>query len=92
MRVLQRYQIPLTIRTFVNCYRCLSLLKLSNQVLWLNDRTTTLVLAVELLDLCCDAGLLILNRRTPSDESKEFICLVNGGCNTVNYIVGSLAV
>jgi hypothetical protein len=46
----------------------------------------------ELLDLCCDAGLLILNGWTLGDESREFSCLANGGCNTVNYIVGSLVV
>jgi hypothetical protein len=43
----------------------------------------------ELLDLCCDTGLLILNGRTPSDESREFTCLANGRRNTINYIVGS---
>jgi hypothetical protein len=43
----------------------------------------------ELLDLCYDAGLLILNGRTPGDELGEFICLANGGRNTVDYIVGS---
>ncbi len=42
----------------------------------------------ELLDLCCDARLLILNGRTPGDESREFTCLANGGCSTVDYIVG----
>jgi hypothetical protein len=36
--------------------------------------------------------LLILNGRTPNDESREFIYLVNGGHNTVDYIVGSLVV
>jgi len=43
----------------------------------------------ELLDLCCDTGLLIFNGRTPSDELGKFICLANGGCNTIDYIVGS---
>jgi hypothetical protein len=33
----------------------------------------------ELLDLCCDAGLLVFNGRTPGDESGEFTCLSNGG-------------
>jgi len=46
MRVLQRYQIPLTLMTFVNYYRHLNLRRLSNQVLWLNDKTVTPVLAV----------------------------------------------
>jgi hypothetical protein len=46
----------------------------------------------ELLDLCCDAGLLILNGRTPGDELREFTCLANGGHSTVDYIVGSLAI
>jgi hypothetical protein len=45
----------------------------------------------ELLDLCCDAGLLILSGRTPGDELGEFTCLANGGCNTVDYIVNSFA-
>jgi hypothetical protein len=45
MRVLQHYQIPLTLATFVNCYKCLSSLKLSNQTLWLSDKTAMLVLA-----------------------------------------------
>jgi hypothetical protein len=36
----------LTLASFVNCYRRLNLLKLNNQVLWLNDRTVTLALAV----------------------------------------------
>jgi hypothetical protein len=46
MCVLSRYQIPLTLVTFVNCYRCLSSRRLSNQVLWLSDKTATPVLAV----------------------------------------------
>jgi hypothetical protein len=46
----------------------------------------------ELLNLCCDAGLLILNGQTPGDELREFTCLANGGRNTVDYIVGSLAI
>jgi len=33
--------------------------------------------------------LFIFNGRTPDDESKEFTCLANGGCNTIDYIVGS---
>jgi hypothetical protein len=45
MRVLQHYQIPLTLSTFVNCYKRLSSLKLSNQALWLRDKTVMLVLA-----------------------------------------------
>ncbi len=43
----------------------------------------------ELLDLCYDVGLLILNGWTPGDQSGEFTCLANGGCNIVDYIVGS---
>jgi uncharacterized membrane protein len=37
MRVLQHYQILLTLATFVNYYRRLNSQKLSNQALWLND-------------------------------------------------------
>jgi hypothetical protein len=40
------YQIPLTLTTFVNCYNRLSSLKLSNQTLWLHDKTVMLVLRV----------------------------------------------
>jgi hypothetical protein len=43
----------------------------------------------ELLDLCYDTGLLILNGQTPSDELREFTCLANGGHNIVIYIIGS---
>jgi len=43
----------------------------------------------ELLDLCCDIGLFILNGRTLGDQSGEFTCLANGGRNTIDYIVGS---
>jgi len=46
----------------------------------------------ELLDLCCDIGLLILNGRPPGDESREFTCLANGGHNIIGYIIGSLVV
>ncbi len=46
----------------------------------------------ELLDLCCDTGLFILNGRTPGDQSGEFICLANGGRSIVDYIVSSPAV
>ncbi len=49
MCVLQYYQIPMTLMLFVNCYRVLSLLKLSNQVLWLSDRIMTLVLAARVV-------------------------------------------
>ncbi len=41
------------------------------------------------MDLCCDVGLLILNGRTFDNESKEFICLANGGSSIVDYISGS---
>jgi UDP-N-acetylmuramoylalanine-D-glutamate ligase len=41
------HQIPLTLATFVNYYRRMSSLRLSNQVLWLNDKTATPMLAVE---------------------------------------------
>jgi len=43
----------------------------------------------ELLDLCCDVRLLILNGRTLGDESRKFTCLTNGGRSTVNYIISS---
>jgi hypothetical protein len=46
MRVLQLYHTPLTLVTFVNYYKCLSSLRLSNQMLWLNDRIATLMLVV----------------------------------------------
>ncbi len=36
--------------------------------------------------------LFILNGRTSGDKLGEFICLANGGCNIVDYIVGSLAI
>jgi hypothetical protein len=36
--------------------------------------------------------LLVLNGQTLGDESGEFICLENGGRNTIDYIVGSHAV
>jgi len=44
MRVLQHYQIPLTLATFVNYYMHLSSLRLGNQVLWLSNRIATLML------------------------------------------------
>ncbi len=37
MRVLQRYQIPLTLAAFVNYHKCLNLQRLNNQALWLSD-------------------------------------------------------
>jgi hypothetical protein len=43
----------------------------------------------EVLDLCCDVGLLILNGWTSGDKSGEFTCLANGGRNIVDYIVDS---
>ncbi len=43
----------------------------------------------EILDLCCDVGLLIFNGRTPGDELGEFTCLANGRRSTIDYIVGS---
>jgi hypothetical protein len=46
----------------------------------------------ELLNLCCDVGLFILNGRTSGDKLREFTCLANGGRNTVDYIVGSLVI
>jgi hypothetical protein len=46
----------------------------------------------ELLDLCCDVGLLIFNGRTPGDELGEFTCLANGGRSTIDYIVNSPAI
>jgi hypothetical protein len=46
MHILQHYQIPLTLTTFVNYYKHLNLPRLSNQLLWLSNITTTLVLAV----------------------------------------------
>ncbi len=43
----------------------------------------------ELLDLCCDVGLLIFNGRTLGDELREFTGLTNGGRTIVDYIGGS---
>jgi hypothetical protein len=45
MRVLEFYQTPLTLATFVNYYRHLSSLRLNNQALRLNDKTVTPALA-----------------------------------------------
>ncbi len=36
--------------------------------------------------------MFIFNGRTPGDELREFTRLVNGGCNTINYIIGSSTV
>jgi hypothetical protein len=35
----------------------------------------------ELLDLCCDTRLFILNGQTLGDESREFTCLAMGGAS-----------
>jgi hypothetical protein len=40
------YQIPLTLMTFVNCYKHLSLLRLSNQALWLRNKIVMLMLTI----------------------------------------------
>jgi hypothetical protein len=62
-------------------------------VLWLSDSDASVGhWGCELLDLCCDARLLILNGWMFGDKSWEFTCLVNGGHNTIDYIVGSLAI
>ncbi len=59
---------------------------------WQNHDATIGGWGHELLDLCCDTRLLIFNGQTPSDESGEFICLANGGCSTVDYIIVSSAI
>jgi hypothetical protein len=46
----------------------------------------------ELLDLCYDARLLILNGRTLGDKSGEFTYMANKGRNILDYIVGSPAI
>ncbi len=46
----------------------------------------------KLLDLCCDTRLLILNGQMPSDKSRGFACLTNGGRGIVDYIVDSPAI
>jgi hypothetical protein len=46
----------------------------------------------ELLALCYDIRLFILNGRTPGDKSGEFTCLANGAHNTIDYIIGSHAI
>jgi hypothetical protein len=84
--------LPNTIDTnaFVNCHKRLSSMRLSKQTLWLNN-----IIKMpsgwghELLDLCCDVGLFILNGWTHGDESGDFTCLANGGHNTIDYILGS---
>jgi hypothetical protein len=37
-------------------------------------------------------AVTFLNGRMPGDELGEFTCLSNGGCITVDYIVGSVAI
>jgi hypothetical protein len=44
MHILQHYQIPLTLTTFVNYYRHLNSRRLSNQALWLSDKIVMPVL------------------------------------------------
>jgi hypothetical protein len=56
---------------------------------WLNHDADVGGWGHELLDLCCDVGLFILNGQTFGDELVEFTCLANGGHNIVDYIVGS---
>jgi len=94
MPVLQHYQIPLTLVTFVNCYKRMSSLRLSNQALWLRDKTMMLVLATGAagswtfaVTLGCSssmAGHLVTN------QGSSFVWQMGG--SIVNYIVGSPAV
>jgi hypothetical protein len=63
-----------------------------NIVIKPQNRDASVRLGRELLDLCCDDVLLILNGRTSGDELGEFTCLANVGHITVDYIVDSLAI
>ncbi len=73
MHVLQCYQIPLTLATFVNCYMRLSSLRLNNQVMWLSDKIAMPVLAAKaasswtyVMTLGCSSsmvGHLVMNQR-----------------------------
>jgi hypothetical protein len=87
MRVLQHYQIPLTLVTFANCYKRLSSLKLSNQALWLRDKTVMLVLVAGAASSW--TYVVTLGCSSSMGSSGEFTCLANGGRNTLDYIVGS---
>jgi hypothetical protein len=73
MRILQHYQIPLTLATFVNCYRRLNLLRLNNQALWLHNKIMMLMLAVGAMSSWTYAVMLGCS---------------NGGRSAVDYIVG----
>jgi hypothetical protein len=52
----------MTLAKFVNCYRCLSSLKLSKQTLWLHDKTLMLVLAVGAVSYYSMVGHLATNQ------------------------------
>jgi hypothetical protein len=92
MHVLQCYQTPLIIATFANYYRHLSSLRLNNQLLWLSDKTATLILTagvasswtyVVMLGYSSSmVGHLVTNQG--SSLTWQF-----GGPYIVDYIVGS---
>jgi hypothetical protein len=43
----------------------------------------------ELIDLCKDSELVILNGRTPGDEVGEVTCVKYNGCSVVDYFISA---
>ncbi len=90
MHVLQHYQIPLTLVTFINWYRRLSLLRLNNQALWLSDKTRTPELVARavsswtyVVTLGCSssmAGHLVTNQGCSSLMDGHLV--TNQGCSS----------
>jgi hypothetical protein len=82
MRVLQHYQIPLILATFVNCYKHLNLLRQSNQALWLRDKTVTLVLVAKVarswtyaVTLGCSSSMA---KHLTTNQGSSFVWQIGG--------------
>jgi hypothetical protein len=72
------------------------LVKIEQPKLWLRDKIVMLVLVVGAVSSWTYAMMLgcssSINGRTLGDQSGEFTCLANGGCSTIDYIIGSPAI
>jgi hypothetical protein len=90
MCVLQRYYIPLTLPTFVNYYMRLNSLKLSNQALWLSDRTVTPMLATRAVSFRNKFQNLLKKEKNflGNYKSSTYVCVYQGGCILITKIFG----